>query len=108
MWSKYTKTPDAVVVQSRVGLLDACLPSTVQIASIIYKDQDVARPEWHSLAPFFYKNPQFKNENELRLITSADLEEAVDYENDIGRELLVNLSSIIERVIIHPNARKKI
>ncbi len=70
LWQIYGETEKAVVIQSTIGRLRACLPDFVHIHPVTYIDYRRDRiPDGHSLYPFFFKSKEYTFENELRAVT---------------------------------------
>ena len=72
-------------------------------------DQDEPRPEFHSLAPFVFKDISFRFENEVRVLLAAGLHETIyfDAEDDFYRRLPVRPEELIQEVRTHPDATKR-
>lgn len=106
MWQTFTTTTASVAICSTFGQLAASLPDDKRIgfAEVKYLDQATPRPEWHSLAPFYAKDPQFKKEKELRCTFARSLEDATSEPAEDGIRLPTQIKPLINKIILHPAA----
>lgn len=74
-----------------------------------YVGEDEPRPEYHSLGPFVVKGTEFSFENEVRLLSVADVNETIylNEERDLYRTLGVRPEELIVEVRTHPATSKK-
>ena len=110
MWKLYTHSPESVVVRSRCSLLDSSTDGgAYQPVLVRYVGQQEPRPEFHSLAPFVFKDTCFSFENEVRLFFVPDMHETifVEREEDFYRTLPVRPDELITEVRTHPKATKQ-
>lgn len=104
MWELYTKSTDSVVIYSRCGLLDSSTDGRAYQPLVVrYASQEVPRPEYHSLAPFVFKDTTFSFENEVRLISVGGLEE----EAEVHRTLPIRPDELILKVYTNPAASRR-
>jgi hypothetical protein len=104
MWQEYTTSPESVVVTSSVKALGrAVLDKELMVSCVKYVDDQTPRIEFSHSTPFFYKDKQYRFENELRLLRPLREGEQVLLENpdDCGRNVPVNLKLLVHRVITH-------
>lgn len=110
MWKIYTKTTEAVAVQSTYLRLRSVLPERVLVGKVQYIDFDKgAIPENNILYPFLYKRLSFSFENELRaLFLDVPIKEgAVIYSPEVqprGKCITVDIDTLIERIYVAPTA----
>jgi hypothetical protein len=110
MWKLYTKSLESVVIRSKCCLLDSSTDGRAyQPVLVRYVNQQEPRPEFHSLAPFVFKDTSFGFENEVRLLAVPDLEETIylDQERDFYRTLPVRPEELILEVRTHPAATNR-
>jgi hypothetical protein len=103
MWREYTSTRDSVVIVSTVGDLRAAVGDDVVLAGVRYVPVTTPRIKFSELTVFFYKDESFEYENELRLVRPLKDGEQVfqDNEEDFAKEIQIQLSSVIRRVIMN-------
>ena len=107
MWDLYTRGHESVVIRTTAHLLNLEMkPPAYQLVKVRYAGHDVPRPEFHSVAPFVYKDPKFAVEDEVRIVLAAPLAETIylSDEKDFGRTLPVNPERIVMEIITHPRA----
>lgn len=110
MWRLYVTSADSVVICSRCGLLDSSTDGRAyQPVLVRYVSCDEPRPEFHSLAPYVFKDTGFSFENEVRLLSVAGLDETIYLERreDFYRTLLVRPEELILAVRTHPEATRR-
>jgi hypothetical protein len=110
MWSQYSRSNEAVCIQSTYRQLDLCLPICIFIGEVKYIDYNV---EWFGENMAFnfiaHKRRSFEHERELRAVfwTMHGLPEAEPYKKDIestGISIKGDLNVLIERVYVSPLA----
>lgn len=111
MWKLYTKTNEAVCIQSTFRKLRDALGSTVRVGVVRYVDYDKDWiPESNPLAPFLYKRKSFEHEHEVRaVIPLGDLKELQKKPEQAshpptGIWQQVDLINLIEKVFVAPDA----
>lgn len=106
MWSTFTKNSDSAAIVSTFSQLNSALPDIKGIGKgkVQYLAQTIPRVEWHSLAPFYAKDPQFEHEQEFRLTYHCDIQEPHVIEMPNGRGINISLHHLITKVILHPEA----
>ena len=111
MWKLYTKTNEAVCIQSTYKLLREALPSLFRISKVRYVDFNSDWvPESHPLAPFVFKRKSFEHEQELRAL--IDIEEADErLYNFLGLETAefglykrISVQKLIENIFVAPES----
>lgn len=103
MWDEYAGSPEAVVVETTVGLLRKTLGSGFLIIPVRYMDFDASNiPKEHSLQPFCYKQTNYAWEREVRVIGEMVIGERIG----TPRTVLVPLNTLISKVCLHPRAPK--
>lgn len=105
MWKDYTKSHDGVAIKSTVKRLITSLKGAreaIVLARVRYIDHEKydIRP-CHPTDPFFLKGENFKDEKELRIVHSGDLQ---GYKNMDAKFIPVDKNELIEEVVIHPDA----
>lgn len=110
MWSLYSKTNEAICIQSTYSKLRNILTNDISIGMVKYIDYEKEWiPEKDILTPFLYKRRSFEHERELRaLLNLSNKTELKDLElpksNTIdGKWINVDLHELIEKVYISPN-----
>lgn len=113
MWKKYTNDdPESIVIRSSYAKLrDVLKPygADVEIGKVEYVDHATHDPgHADSLGSFYQKDVQFRYENELRALYLRFGDEWPDGLKPAGPGVLVpvNLESLIDEVVTHPNANK--
>lgn len=113
MWDLYVKNGEGIAVQTTFGRikqsLDVC-GKDIYIGKVEYIDHK--NGENHNgdyIYPFFTKRLSFKHEEEVRLVYSAfdDKEFWKDiriYEDTPGIKIKVDLTKLIERIYVSPDA----
>jgi hypothetical protein len=116
MWRLYTRTTDAVAIQSTYARLHQVLPSSAYLGVIEYIDYKTEwMPEGNAFYRFMHKRKSFEHERELRaLIQVTPLKpdpggsagQTFEYiENtEAGRAVQVELVELIEKIYIAPTA----
>lgn len=127
MWKEYTKSPSSVAVRSSYGRLRAALPSFVEMGRVGYIDYGAERIEDETSELNIYHRvmhkhrPDFEWEREMRVFANINgpseapwVQEArachfAKSDNPNIRVLLpcVDLSQLIEAVVLHPLSTKE-
>ena len=102
MWNLYSKSSDAICIQSTYSKLRKCLPEIAKIGIVKYVDYTSEWiPERNRYSPYLYKRKSFEHEQEIRVI--VDLSEHNELTMiDKGVLLKVDLESLIEKIYIAP------
>jgi len=110
MWKMYTKSNEAVAIQSSYSKLLNVLPEEVFIGLVNYIDYDKDwLPEGNLFYPFMHKRKSFSYENEVRAIKlefpspKNKLEPAL-INSKPGINFKVNLERLIENIYVAPTA----
>ena len=111
MWKLYTKTNEAVCIQSTFRNLRDALGSNVRVGAVRYVDYDKDWiPESNPLAPFLYKRKSFEHEREVRaLVPLGDLKELQKKPEQSSHPTTgiwqrADLTKLIEKVFVAPDA----
>lgn len=111
MWKLYTKTNEAVCIQSTFRKLRDALGSTVRVGVVRYVDYDKDWiPESNPLAPFLYKRKSFEHEREVRAVMPlGDLKELQKKPEQSSQPTTgiwqhADLIKLIEKVFVAPDA----
>lgn len=68
MWKLYSRTEEAICIQSTYKRLRDCIPD-IHIGTVQYIDYEYDKiPEWNIFYPFMYKRKSFEHEQELRAV----------------------------------------
>lgn len=115
MWKLYSKSNEAVAIQTTYKKLTDSLPNNVFIGLVQYIDYEKDwLPEGNTFFPFVHKRRSFAHEREVRII-NQDLQNVpkckdgifLGQPNDLkGLSITVDLSLLIERVHVAPTAPK--
>ena len=110
MWKLYTKSNDAVAIQTTYSKLLNALPEEVFMGLVNYIDyENDWLPEGNIFYPFMHKRKSFSHENEVRVIklvfpnenNKLNLDEI---NSNVGYNIKVNLTEFIERIYVAPTA----
>lgn len=110
MWTLYSPNGAGVAIQTSFGRLKNSVrdcPDDVMIGSVKYVDYDRdIIPEGNSYWPFLHKRNAFAHENEVRAIIGLQGkgEEAEKRVEGGGVAVQVDLTALIERVVVNPLA----
>lgn len=110
MWKLYTKSNDAVAIQTIYSKLVNVLPKEVYIGLVNYIDYEKDwLPEGNAFYPFMHKRKSFSHENEVRIIqidfpTENDKLSAERGNPSLGKNIKVNLTELIEKIYVAPTA----
>ena len=100
MWRLYSKTDQAIAIQTSYRRLVEALDETVLIGAVRYTDYDHAVfPMGNALWPAAHKRLSFKHENEIRALKFA----MDDGNEPLGHSVPVDLAKLVERVYVSPN-----
>jgi len=109
MWRAYTRTSEAVAIQSSYARLHRVLPSGTFVGMVEYIDyQKDWMPEGNAFYRFMHKRKCFEHERELRALIQ-DLPTTGSGFNYIlnpeaGRLIPVQIPELVERVFVAPTA----
>ena len=111
MWSLYSKSNEAICIQSNFKTLRDFLGEEIKIGIVRYVDYEKEWiPEKNILAPFLYKRKSFEHEREIRAIINklniSDYKEIklVNEETPEGVWIHISLKKIIQNVYVSPNS----
>ncbi len=112
MWKMYSRENDGIAIKTIFDLFKKSFTcnESIYIGSINYVDYDnYFIPEANSLIPFLHKRKSFEHEREVRAIVSAV--PVVDGKSDMSRDICdigkyyrVDLSVLIQEVVVAPFA----
>ncbi len=104
MWETFTTTTKSAAICSTFGQLTASLPKEKRLgfAEVQYLEQSTPRSEWHSLAPFYAKDPCYKNEKELRCTFFRNFNETTPNPEQKGVRIRIHIKGLVNKVILHP------
>ena len=114
MWKLYAKSNEAVALQSTFSRLHSCLPKKVYLGVVQYIDYDKDwMAEGNLFYPFVHKQKSFEHEREVRAVinTSSFNKDGVEVpipegmkNDELGREVRVELETLIENIYVAPTA----
>ena len=111
MWNLYSKSEEAICIQSTYNEFRNVLGVDVEIGTVQYVDYERDWiPEDHPLLPFLYKRKSFEHESEIRAIINLSPVESLRVERVLsnapkhGIQKEVNLSKLIHRIYIAPHS----
>lgn len=110
MWKLYSKSDEAVCVQSTFRKLNAAVGSVAKIGVVRYVDYETSWiPESNPLAPFLYKRLSFEHEREVRaIIPPSDVGSILSGEtkrfSEGGCWVPMQLPEVVDRVLVAPDA----
>ena len=108
MWKLYTKSNDAVAIQTSYSKLVNVLPKEVHIGLVNYIDYEKDwLPEGNLFYPFMHKRKSFSHENEVRILTFEFPKEKLALDKiypNLGLNIKVNLTELIEKIYVAPTA----
>jgi hypothetical protein len=111
MWDLYSRSAEAVAIQSSFARLAGGLPSYVNAGLITYIDYErEAYPQGNMFNALMHKRKSFEHEREVRAIAwetlAAELggEEITRNMTPEGLPILVDLEKLVERIYVHPSA----
>ena len=108
MWRLYSKTDEAIAVQSTFARLQEVLPEKAHVGLVRYVDYDsFVIPQGNTMWPFLFKRRSFEHEREVRaVIQEAPLrnnEIDLDFEpTATGKLVPVDLSGLIDTLYVAP------
>ena len=104
MWRLYSKSNDAVCIQTTYEKLASALPPECYMGLVKYLDffKDII-PEGNAFDPVLIKRQSFAHENEARAILS-DPTALRDGQPPEFREIPVDLEQVVEAVFVSPEA----
>ncbi len=103
MWELYSKSEEAICIQSTYQKLSTALVNKAEIGTVKYVDYNEEYiPEHDPYLAFLYKRKSFEHESEIRAIIK-DL--GVDYYGN-GKAIKVDLDYLIENIYVSPNSPK--
>jgi hypothetical protein len=118
MWKAYTRGPRSVAVRTTFATLRACLPSYVDIGMVRYLDYATGRlPTLNMFQYITHKRIQLSFEQEIRAVAFGLLSDELggtelrahlfEKEDDSAFKVYappVDLASLIQRIVLHPQA----
>ena len=110
MWKLYSKSNEAVCVQSTFKKLNDALRSVAKVGIVRYVDYETSWiPESNPLAPFIYKRSSFEHEREVRaIIPPPNVPSILSGETvpsvEGGRWVSIRLSEFVDRILVAPDA----
>jgi hypothetical protein len=111
MWKLYSKSNEAVCIQSTFRKLNTALISVARVGVVRYVDYETSWiPESNPLAPFIYKRLSFEHEREIRAIIPPSDIDSLLKENrkpqpiEGGCWVPIELPNVIERILVAPDA----
>ena len=120
MWRLYSKTDEAIAIQTTYGVLRECLPADIFTGSITYLNYDTESiPAEIGFYRFTHKRKSFEHEQEVRAIftkipTKMIIDEetgnqisGIDWEQkntETGRDIHVDLNALLKLVYVAPGA----
>jgi hypothetical protein len=111
MWKLYSKSNEAVCIQSTFRKLNNAVRTVARVGSVRYVDYETSWiPESNPLAPFIYKRLSFEHEREIRaIIPPVDVDSLLKEEkkpqvSEGGRWVHIELPSVVERILVAPDA----
>jgi hypothetical protein len=108
MWGLYSRTAEAIAIQSNFTNLFNCLPDTHYVGLVRYADYRLeALRTGNVFFPFLYKRTSFEHEHELRVVHLLPPEEGQDFlerETPTGNWTSVNLGQLIARIYVSPSS----
>jgi hypothetical protein len=108
MWQLYSKTNEAIAVQSTFAKLENVLPDNAHLGVVRYVDYDTfVIPQGNTMWPFLFKRLSFEHEREVRAVMQdAPLRDnALDLEAEPaepGKLVSVDLASLISTLYVAP------
>lgn len=113
MWRLYSRTDEAVAIQSTYERLHSALPEEAYVGVVNYVDyENEFIQEGNSFWPFVYKRRSFEHERELRAViqdipTSGEgIKVGGTVNPEEGRMVPINVVDIIESVYVSPTSPK--
>lgn len=111
MWSLYSKTNEAICIQSTYDRLRKCFSNDIKIGLVKYIDYDKEWiPEKDILTPFLYKRRSFEHERELRALYNLSAKTEID-NLDLpstpefnGKWINIDLRLLVENIFVSPNS----
>jgi hypothetical protein len=110
MWRLYSKSNEAVAIQTTYNKLREFLPNSVFIGLVKYIDYDKDfLPEGNAFYPFMHKRKSFAHEKEVRIvnqklpITDKGIQVGIKNEQQ-GYSVPIDLEALIEKVYVAPTA----
>lgn len=110
MWKLYSKSDEAIAVQSTYRRLLSVLPPKAFVGLVKYIDYEKETiDEWNTFSPFVYKRRSFEHEREVRGIIQdlppKDNRGETGKEDPLcGKSIEVDLHHLIERVYVAPTS----
>jgi hypothetical protein len=106
MWSLYSKSSDAIAIQSTFKHLRDCLPENSFVGKVNYIDYNKERMlNGSALSLFVHKRKSFEHEREVRAVISEwGSHDGKETNLDIGKYVNVNLENLIEKVYVAPTS----
>jgi hypothetical protein len=111
MWKLYSRTDEAVAIQSTYLKLHHVLPEDTYLGKVKYIDYDVqSMPEGNLFWPYVHKRLSFEHERELRIVSGdVPITEKGGFDvNKVneapGKFVDVDLEILIENIYVSPTA----
>jgi hypothetical protein len=111
MWSLYSKSSDAVCIQTTFAELSSVLPSTVFVGKVEYIDYDSAEiPISNLFHPYLRKRQSYEHEREVRAVVYSKMIERFTADDprgaisDGGVKIPVDLNLFINVVFVSPTS----
>jgi hypothetical protein len=111
MWKLYSKSNEAVCIQSTFRKLQNAVRAVAQVGKVRYVDYETSWiPESNPLAPFIYKRLSFEHEREVRAIilpknvASLLTGRKTPQTSEGGHWVPIELPNVFERILIAPDA----
>lgn len=111
MWNLYSKSEEAICIQSTYSSLRDVLGEDIQIGTVQYVDYEKDWiPEDNPLLPFLYKRKSFEYESEIRAIINLSPIESLNVERVSGSApkngiyKKVEFQKLIHKIYIAPNS----
>lgn len=103
MWRLYSRETDGIAIKTKFGSFKKSLISSedIYIGKVSYVDyESTFIPEGNTFGPYLYKRQSFDHEREVRAIVQIFSQDICD----IGKYYEVDLSLLIQEVIVSPFA----
>jgi hypothetical protein len=115
MWRAYTVKSGGVAIKSTFKNLCSSFrdwPGILYAGDVNYIDYSTGMTPTDPIGPFFYKRRQFEDESEVRAVCTNyskarsrfELEDVPDESMQSTRNITVDLSELIDKIVVHPEA----